>query len=184
MTDLAKLLPKDPLWDYCLYETPLLKSIAKDFEDDLRVYQQNRAYLESKEKKLAPPVTKYPGEIPPLQPGGDLEFMVTSQNSVGFQDLGDDDKLEVLERVIQMHDYRAQLRQSGIIAEEWGTHQHCGDVRAVLRYKVKDYNEFDVALVADPVRWDSVVHVMMLIPFEESRKRAKQELEEAKQRLK
>jgi hypothetical protein len=189
----SELLTQDPLWDSAWYEAPILKSIAGDYEDDLKRYQRQRSFLEEKlSRKLPKPVVDYQWETPRIKSGGRMEVLVLSKNSPGYQDLSDEEKLMESEKILQMHNYHRPLRESGVIAEEWGTYQNCGFgvwaggnvAEGVHITRVNSYDEFDAVFLSDPVRNISRVHTIVLVPFEESRRRAQADLKVARTRLK
>jgi len=93
--------------------------------------------------------------------------------------------------VLQMHDYHRLLRETGVITHEWGHLQNCGfgvwagGTRNSGAYIVRtnNYNEFDNFFQADPIRADVRVHTIVLVPFEESQKRAEREFEAVTKKL-
>jgi hypothetical protein len=175
--------------DNGLHWGPILKSLEGDYESDLERYSRQRTYLEEKlGSKLPKPVLKYPHKMPKLTKGGELEILVQAGNTVGYLDLSDELRLNVFEKVVQMHDYHSRLRQAGKIVSEWGTAHNCGvgmddkptSAKGIVIYRVSSYDEFDDIFIADPVRDISVVSTIVLIPFDESRRRAAQQVQTAK----
>jgi C1A family cysteine protease len=187
----SQLITQDPLWDLAWYEAPILKSIEGDYEDDVERHKRVRARIGKKlGKKLPDPVINYEGEIPDVEPG-EIEALVHMRNEPDFGLLSDENRLAQDERVLQMHHFHQQLRNKGIIANEWGTYQNCGfgvwaggsRAGGVMHYKVKSYTDYDNLFQSDPVRGDSRVRTLVLLPFQTSWEREKQQLEHARRRL-
>jgi hypothetical protein len=187
----TELISRDPLWDTALYEGPILKSIEGDYDDDLARFRREREYLQKKlGRRLAAEVVTFQGPRPEVRPGGDLEVLVISKNTPGYHDLSDEAKLAETEKVLQMHDYHQPLREAGIITDEWGTYQNCGfgvwsgavSASGIWLTRVNSYDEFDIVFQTNPVRDSSLVRTVVLVPFEESRRRAEEELQAARNR--
>jgi hypothetical protein len=108
--------------------------------------------------------------------------LVTSSNTPGYLDLSDEEKLAQTEKVLQMHDFHEPFRKNGVITE-WGTYQNCGfgvwagpnSAKGVWITRVHSYDEFDQIFQSNPVRNISRVFTVVLVPFEESWRRAKQQ---------
>jgi hypothetical protein len=188
----SELITQDPLWDYGWYEAPILKSIEGDYEQDVERVNRQRAYLEKKlGRKLPEVVAEYQGEIPQIEPGGDIEVLVLSRNTPDYEALSEEAKLEQDEKVLQMHSYRKPLREAGIIAKDWGTYQNCGFgiaegptvASGAHIVRVNTYDEFDIVFLSDPIRNISYVRTVVLVPFKESWRRALYDLKAARARL-
>lgn len=180
----SELVIKDPLWNSAIYMSPILKSIEGDYEDDLRRFESQKSYLEMKTASLfGEPVVKFRGTRVNIAPGGTIEVLVGSGNTPGWHDLSDEEQLPIYEKVLQMHDYFTPFREANVVSE-WGTYQNCGfgilegptSAKGIWIAKVNSYDEFDELFQVNPMRNNSNVFTYILIPFDESRKRAKEEL--------
>jgi hypothetical protein len=185
----SQLITEDPLWNHAVYYAPMLKSIEGDFEDDLARYNRVRERLELKlGRKLPAAQIKFQEQIPDVRPGGELEFLVTMRNGPGFADLTDEEKLAVEERVLQFHDYHAQLRQRRIITDDgacypiwgFGMRKESAAMSGYWIVNVRTYDEFSALLLMDPLLVVMVHITVPLLPFEESQARAKRELTAAR----
>ena len=188
----TELITRDPLWDSAWYQGHILKSIEGDYEDDVKRVGRQRASLEKKlGKKLTKLAAKYQGKRPDIKPGGDIDVLVSSTNEPAIGLLSEEERLAQDELVLQMHDYHQPFREAGIIVHDWGTYQNCGfgvtdganRQRGVYITRVNSYDEFDDFFQAHPRRVVSIVHTVVLVPFEESCRRAEQELKETRERF-
>lgn len=187
------LIIRDPLWNFGVYHAPVLKSIEGDYEDDMARNKRIRDRLTKAGKKLPKPLVKFldADKIPNVKPGGKLKVLVTLRNAPGYANLPDEQKLVIDERVLQMHQYHQILRDRKIIINEWGCYQNWGfaqadqDVAQAGRhiFQVNTYDEFDALHQLDPEVPLCSVRTMVLVPFEQSKKRAQDAIGLAKQQL-
>jgi hypothetical protein len=81
-----------------------------------------------------------------------------------------------------MHDYYTPFRDD--VMQEWGTYQNCGfgitegptSAKGIWIASVESYDQFDQLFQIQPMRNNSRVFTYILVPFEESWKRSKEEL--------
>jgi hypothetical protein len=190
----SEALSQDPLFQFGQYLTIPLTSIEEDYETDLARYRQSEAYVRSRGKQTPDAVVRYPHETPWIKArdpraGAGLEIMVLIGSTFGDW-RSDEQNLEFEETILQMHDYHGRLRDAGIIRREWGSHQFVGagafatarPVAAII-FDLDSHDEFDQVFSADPLWPNFVFLTLALVPFDESRRRATQELHDASSHL-
>jgi hypothetical protein len=190
--EFSQLITEDPLWNYGVYYAPMLKSIEGDYEDDLERYHRVRARVQAKLGTTMPEAQlKFRDEIPAIKPGGKLEFLVTMTNDASYGGLSDEARLAIDERVLQFHDYHRQLREQKIIVDDgscypvWGFNMEkfLRPMDGYMIVRVNSYDEFSSVLLPNPLLVVVAHMTVALIPFDESRKRSRQELTSAKAHL-